>query len=67
MYIKFSKSPTGAFGLAYNVDETGFVEDELGKEVVKAGYGERVSKPEEAEESEKKPENRIDKNTKEVR
>ncbi len=65
MYIKFSQSPTGKFGLAYSVGEIGFVEDELGKEVIKAGYGERAEAPK--EEPNVKPENRTDKGPKEVR
>lgn len=65
MYVKFSKSPTGAFGLAYNVGETGFVEDELGKKVISEGYGERVAAPKEP--AEEKPENRADNTDKEKR
>lgn len=64
MYIKFTESPTGKFSLAYSKGETGFVEDEMGKEVLKAGYGEKVPEPKGTEE---KPENRADKSIKETR
>lgn len=37
-YVKFLVSPTGAFGLAYNADDVGELEDLRAAEVVEAGY-----------------------------
>lgn len=55
------------FGLAYSVGEIGFVEDELGKKVVEAGYGKAVSKPKEEESAEANKQNRADNTAKETR
>lgn len=36
--IKFTVSPTGKFGLAYNVGETGSFETKQAEELIEAGY-----------------------------
>lgn len=36
--VKFTKSPTGAFGLAYNAGQVGHVTPEMAKELEEAGY-----------------------------
>lgn len=36
--VKFTKSPTGRFGMAYNIGHTGFVKPEIAEKLVKEGY-----------------------------
>lgn len=40
--IRFTQSPTGHFGLGYNVGETGAVEAKLADECIEAGYAVEV-------------------------
>ena len=40
--VKFKVSPTGKFGLAYNVDETGYFNSAQATELVESGYAEFV-------------------------
>lgn len=40
--VKFKVSPTGKFGLAYNVDETGSFNSAQANELVESGYAEFV-------------------------
>ena len=36
--VKFTKSPTGRFGMAYNEGHTGFVKPDLAKKLVEEGF-----------------------------
>lgn len=40
--VTFIKSPTGAFGLAYNAGQVGYVDPEMAKKMEDAGYIERL-------------------------
>lgn len=40
--MKFTKSPTGRFGLAYSAGQEGFVGEDLAKELEQAGYIEPI-------------------------
>jgi len=43
--VRFTKSPTGRFGLAYSAGQEGLVTAELAKELVSEGYAEAVQPP----------------------
>lgn len=42
MFIKFTKSPTGAFNLAYNEGDVANVRTELALEIIEMGFGEQM-------------------------
>ena len=43
--VKFTKSPTGRFGMAYNAGHTGFVKPEIAKKLVEEGYAVILENP----------------------
>ena len=42
MFIKFTKSPTGAFNLAYNEGDVANIRTELATEIIEMGFGEQT-------------------------
>tara|TARA_R110000803_G_scaffold35381_1_gene76529 strand:- start:744 stop:914 length:171 start_codon:yes stop_codon:yes gene_type:complete len=54
MKIKFIKSPTGRFKLAYNIGSIGEVEIGLAKKCIAAGYAEEIKEVKEIKKFTKK-------------